>query len=471
MEERGKLSRRSFLQFSAAVAAGALVVACQPAKPPAAQATPTTAEKKVEVATTAPKPAGVTTEIVLWWGSGADLAKKLEDSTNTDAKWAKWLIDAFEARNAGVKVKCEDHGWDEPLRTGLLTAIAGGNVPEVTIGEAFVHEFATLGAFAPVDVDKDAFPWGCIAGSYMDGKIYGVPAFTSSFALEINKKVVADSGLDPTKIPASWDELLNNSKKIYDAGAQGKNWFGFTVYGPTPTRTYGAVLRAMPWINRTGGLLGDDAGTKAAFNDDRAVQAYELLRALFKFCDPGVSLSEHEEKVGGALWDNKSAYQMSAVWDCYSAKRLKADTLYAGAPICPSGCNRSNVVLGNLTFSPLAKAKNVALGAKWCEFLAEDESEWQIAKIRGSVLPTTKKILQDPTLPKQLGYQGLETEMTAHIEILLNEDLRPVPPFAKNPSKIWSLWSDVFGKILLGTDPIKPILDKMQSDVEALLKG
>ena len=465
MEELVKMSRRSFLRASAAVAVGVAIAACQPPK-----AEPT-AEKKVEVATTAPKQEAGSKEVVLWWGSGVDLAKKLEDKTNTDALWAKWLIDTFEAKNPEAKIKCEDHGWDEPLRTGLLTAIAGGNVPEVTIGEAFVHEFAVLGAFTEVAVNKDDFPWGCIAGSYMDGKVYGVPAFTSSFALEINKKVVADSGLDPSKVPATWDEILNNSKKIHEAGGKGKNWFGFTVYGPTPTRTYGAVLRAIPWINRTGGLLGDDAGTKAMFNDERAVQAYELLRALFQTTDPGVSLSEHEEKVGGALWDNKSAYQVSATWDCYSAKRLKADTLYAPAPLCPSGCKRSNVVLGNLTFSPLKKAKNVDLGAKWCAFLAEDESEWQIAKIRGSVMPTTKKVLQDPSLSKQKGYEGLEKEMAAHAEILLNEDLHPVPPFSKNPSKIWSLWSDVFGKILLGTDPIKGILDKMQNDVESLLKG
>jgi len=465
------VSRRRLLKLSAIFATGVLVAACAP-KPtptPAKKEEPTKGVEPTREAPTA-QPAKGTKEVVIWWGSGVDLEKKLEDPTNTDAKWAKWLIDHFEAKYPEAKIKCEDHGWDEPLRTGLLTAIAGGNPPDVTIGEAFVHEFATLGALAEVNVDKDAFPWGCIAGSYMDGKIYGVPAFTSSFALEINKKVVQDSGLDPTKVPATWDEILNNSHKIYEAGEKGAKWFGFTVYGPTPTRTYGAVLRAMPWINRTGGLLGDDAGTKATFNDERAIPAYELLRALFKTTDPGVSLSEHEEKVGGALWDNKSAYQVSATWDCYSAKRLGADTLYAPVPLCP-GCKRSNVVLGNLTFSPLKQGKNVDLGAKWCEFLAEEESQWQIAKIRGYVLPTLKKVLQDPNVAKQEGYKGLEVEMAAHVEILLNEDLHPVPPFKKNPSKIWTLWSDVFGKILMTEEPIKTLLDQMQAEVEKLLAG
>ncbi|MBM3187872.1 MAG: extracellular solute-binding protein [Chloroflexi bacterium] len=469
------VSRRTFLRMAALGSAGAALAACQPQV--VEKVVKETVVVKEEVTSVVEKivtqpPAPIERqEIVLWWGSGVDLDKKLaQDPANSDALWAKWLIETFEERYSDIKIKCEDHGWDEPLRTGLLTAIAGGNVPEVTIGEAFVHEFATLGAFAEVNVDPDEFPWGCIAGSYMDGKVYGVPAFTSSFALEMNRKVVADSGLDPDFIPQTWDEILDLSRKIFTAGEEGKKWFGFTVYGPTPTRTYGAVLRAMPWINRTGGLIGDDAGTQAMFNDSRAIPAYQLLRDLFKTTDPGVSLSEHEQKVGGALWDNKSAYQVSATWDCYSAKRLEADTVYAPVPLCIEGCKRSNVVLGNLTFSPLKAAKNVRMGAKWCEFLAEADSQWQIAKIRGYVMPTIKRVLESPSLVQQPGYQGLEKQMAAHAEILLNEDLHPVQPYKKNPSRIWSLWSDVFGDILLTDEPINVLLDNMQAEVEKLLK-
>jgi len=491
MSER--LPRRAFLRLAAASSAGALLAACQPQVVEKIVKETVEVEKVVketvevekvvekekvvketvvvEKIATAPAQATERQEIVLWWGSGFDIETKLEqDPNNTDALWARELLTIFEDRYTNVKVKCEDHGWDEPLRTGLLTAIAGGNVPEVTIGEAYVHEFATLGALAEINVDPDEFAWGCIAGAYLDGKVYGVPAFTSSFALEINRKVVGDSGLDPDYVPQTWDEILDQSMKIFKAGEEGKNWFGFTVYGPTPTRTYGAVLRALPWINRSGGLLGDDAGTKASFNDPKAIAAYQMLRDLFKTTDPGTSLSEHEEKVGGALWDNKSAYQVSATWDCYSARRLEADTVYAPVPLCIEGCTRSNVVLGNLTFSPLKAAKNVEMGAKWCEFLAEADTQWLIAKIRGSVMPTVKRVLESPSLVQQPGYAGLEKEMAVHAEILLNEELHPVPPFKKNPSRIWALWSDVFAKILLSDEPLQILLDGMQTEVEKLMK-
>jgi hypothetical protein len=45
-----------------------------------------------------------------------------------------------------------------------------------------------------------------------------------------------------------------------------------------------------------------------------------------------------------------------------------------------------------------------------------------------------------------------------------------VPPYSKNPDKVWIAWGDAFGKILQSSDPIQPILDRLQADVEKLIK-
>jgi hypothetical protein len=60
--------------------------------------------------------------------------------------------------------------------------------------------------------------------------------------------------------------------------------------------------------------------------------------------------------------------------------------------------------------------------------------------------------------------------MRTFADILLTEDVRPVPPYSKNADKIWIAWGDAFGKILQSSDPIKPILDQLQMDAEKLLK-
>ena len=465
MQTKTLVSRRNFLRLSAVAATGSLLAACAPA------GTQAPAGKQEEAPAVAPS---TETKEVVIWGLGVDLANKLAKNPKDQyALWEKWLVDNFEAQNPGAKIKGEDHGWDEPLRTGLLTAIAGGTAPEATIGEAFVHEFAALGAFnAVVDTKADDFVSGSVLGALIEGKLYGVPAFTSSFALEINRTLLEKSGLDKDAVPTSWNDLLEMSTQIFEAGEKGKNWFGFTVYGPTPVRTYGSALRAMPWVNRTGALMGPDDGSKATFNDPKAVAAYELLRALFKTTDPGTAMSEDEQKVGGAVWDNKSAFQVSAVWDGMSARDRKADTVFAKIPVCSdAACVAGNVVLGNLTLSPLKKAKNPDLGIKWCDFMGTEEAQKQIGAIRGGVLPPRKSVLQDPNLTKQAPYEGYAAATAVQQQVLLEEQTHPTPPFSKNASKIWNMWSDVFGKILLTDQSVKELLDEMQSQAEKFLAG
>ena len=68
-------------------------------------------------------------------------------------------------------------------------------------------------------------------------------------------------------------------------------------------------------------------------------------------------------------------------------------------------------------------------------------------------------------------YEGHNANIEVMRKILLTEDTHPTPPFSKNASKIWNMWSDVFGKILLSETPVKTLLDDMQSKAEGFLAG
>lgn len=446
------LSRREFLKISVVAAAG---VGLLPSVATAlAERAPARQDAK---------------EVVVWWGDPPEDALAI-NAEDTDALWRQWIEQTFEEQNPGAQIKWESHGWDEPLRTGLLTAIAGGNPPDAVIGEAFVHEFAALGAFSPVPVNPDDFVRGTILGALIDGELYGIPAFSSSFCFEVNRKVVADSGLDPDVAPTTWGELLTNAQAIYEAGGKGENWFGMTVWGPTPKRTYGAALRAFPWVNRTGALMGSDDGTQATFNDPRGVKAYDLLRELYRTCDPGIALGEDENKVGGALWANKTAYQISATWDAKTGSDLGCDSFYAPIPMCTDEeCLAANTTVGNLTLSPLANGPNPELGVAFCAFLATEEAQWQVAKIRGWVLPTLKKVLEDPTVTTYGPYEGYEEKIKVMVQVMLNEELHPTPPFACNASRIWNVWSDMIGRMFLTSAPTQELLDWMQGEAEKLM--
>ncbi|HEV8635125.1 MAG TPA: extracellular solute-binding protein [Chloroflexota bacterium] len=433
-------------------------------KPAAEAAKPTEAPKPTTApAAAAPAAAGTAGTVVVWAGSLA-----ATDMATPIGQWAKWVRDTFKEKNPKFEVKAESHGWDQELRTGLLTAIAGGVVPEVTTGEAFVHEFAALGAFVPVpDLTPKYFAYGPVAGSIYKGQLYGVPIFTSPFGLETNKRTAEKAGLDPTKPPKTWDELVANSEKAKQAG--GTNFVGFNLYGPAPNRIYGAVLRTIPWINQTGKPLGDDDGTQAFFNAPEHVAAYEFSRKLFKTADPGNTFSGDEGKLYGYLWQDKAVYQASATWNTYNALDAKAESVFHPLPRKDANVS-GNVVLGNEVYSPLAKAKNRDGAIALVKFMAEPETQRQVGKVLGQRLPTTAEVLKDPELEKLPAYTKVSAAMRTFADILLTEDVRPVPPYAKNADKIWIAWGDAFGKILQSSEPIKPILDQLQQDVEKLLK-
>ncbi|HEY3110939.1 MAG TPA: hypothetical protein VGL23_19435 [Chloroflexota bacterium] len=403
-------------------------------------------------------------QIVVWSGQIVS-----EDQNVPVGRWATWIRNTFVEKNPKYTLKVEDHGWDQPLRTGLLTAIAGGTVPEVTTGEAFVHEFAALGAFQAIpDLSEKTFAYGPIAGSLYKGQLYGVPIYTSPFALETNARVAKKAGLDPEKPPTTWDQLVENSTKAFEAG-KSQGFIGFNLYGPAPNRVYGTVLRTIPWLNQTGKPLGDDDGTQAFFNAPEHVAAYEFSRKLFKTADPGNTFSGDEGKLYAYLWQDKGVYQVSAIWNVANAKDQKAESIFHPLPRKDANVS-GNVVLGNAVFSPLAKAKNREGAIAFAKFMAETETQLQLGKLYGARLPTTQEALKNAELDKLPAYANLGTAVRTFADILLKEEVRPVPPYAKNPDKIWIAWGDAFGKILQGSEPVKPQLDQLQQDVEKLLR-
>lgn len=455
--------------LAAATQAPAQAAATSAAPAAAATTAPAAAPTTAAVAATAPGPAVKgATKLVVWAGSFSNIPSRLQaQSKDTGALFAKWVVDNFQQANPGVTIEAEDHGWSEALRTALLTAIAGGNVPEVTTGEAFVHEFARLGAFTTVTT-PEKFAQGVAIESTYQGKLYGVPVYTSPFALETNVRVAKKAGLDPNDPPKDWNKLVENSVLAAKAGAG--NYFGFNVYGAAPSLIYGTVLRAIPFVNQTGHPVGDDEGTKIMFNDKDAMPAYELARKLFKTADPGNSFSGDEGKIYSFLWQDKATYQVSATWNIFNALDKNAESVFHPLPT-PAPGKTGNVPLGTEIFSPLAKSKVKETAAQFCAFLGDKATQKQVGEILGNRLPTNLALLTDPNLAQSAAYKerGTQQAIQTFMDILANENVRPIPPWSKNADKIWGAWSDAYAKVLQTDQPIQGIMDAAQAQAEKLL--
>jgi multiple sugar transport system substrate-binding protein len=222
-----QLSRRRFLLLAASSSAGALLAACGASAPSGgtdqgAAAQPTAmpeAPAAGEPTPTAPPPAPSQDENVIdWWhGWGGQGAKALEEA-----------VVAFNAENRGFTVLRTQVSDITPK---LLTAIAGGTPPDVETGNIAYAEFYSREAFTPLDdliAGSKTFTRDSILDSSWNytgwgGKTYGVPSVESflRYALVGNADLISKAGLDPAKLPETWDEAFEWHKQMTEFDGAG----------------------------------------------------------------------------------------------------------------------------------------------------------------------------------------------------------------------------------------------------------
>src|SRR5215213_8955602 len=140
------MTRRKFLALSATTGISALLAACGGAAAPPANTAPTAAGAEAPTAAPAAEaptsnaPPALSTEanVIDWWnGWGGQGGKALDE-----------VVTSFNAENHGftvVRTTVQD------VTAKLLTAIAGGNPPDVETGNIAYAEFYSRDGFQPLD--------------------------------------------------------------------------------------------------------------------------------------------------------------------------------------------------------------------------------------------------------------------------------------------------------------------------------
>ena len=186
----------------------------------------------VSVAQTPPITNSGKREVVLW---GLSLGP---ETKGQDA-----VIREFERRNPDLKVKLLSMGEGRMDPQKLMTSIVGNVAPDVINQDRFtISDWASRGAFRSLDdliardvisdplcPKKDQYypaPWR--EASY-GGKVYAIPTSSDNRILYWNKKIFRDegdklraAGLDPTRAPRTWSELLAYSKVLTKFDSNGR---------------------------------------------------------------------------------------------------------------------------------------------------------------------------------------------------------------------------------------------------------
>ncbi|MBS1703568.1 MAG: extracellular solute-binding protein [Armatimonadetes bacterium] len=164
-------------------------------------------------------------------------------SLGPDTKGQDAAIRAFEEENPDLKVKLLSMGAGRMDPQKLMTSIVGNVAPDVINQDRFtISDWASRGAFRPLDdliardsktdplcpQEKQYYPATWQEASY-DGKVYAIPTGSDNRILYWNRKIFNEeadnlrkAGLDPTRAPRTWSELLAYSKVLTKFDKSGK---------------------------------------------------------------------------------------------------------------------------------------------------------------------------------------------------------------------------------------------------------
>jgi multiple sugar transport system substrate-binding protein len=380
--------------------------------------------------------------------------------------YGHYIVEQFQKDHPGVTVKLEVHGWDEELRQNLLTALMAGTGPDIVVGEAYFLQYASLGALLPIDEAvadvKSNMVEGTYAGAFHEGHIYGVSGMTGVFGFERNCDVVKAAGFDCDKPPTTWDELLAQAKTITEKGS-GKV-FGYTLQGPAGF-SIGAVFRAAVFLAQSGATLCKENCSKPFFNDPKALPVYEFLREIHKQTPPGLSFNPDEGQVYMQLFQGVSAYQVAGSWHPGWAKDSGCkDCRYSAIPI-PKGGQAASIVVGNVIYAGLKQTKNPDLVKAFLRMLVSDQAQDLVYSSMGR-LPSTRSALK-----KLIDNKDVDPAIKQFSDVLVNsKSLLILPQWKSEPQKIWTIWNDLYTKVLTTEEPIQGLMDEAQKQAETVIK-
>ncbi len=207
------------------------------------------------------------------------------------------MVADFEKANPTIKVRSIYAGSYSDTLTKVLTAIKGGDVPQISvILSTDMYTLIDEDAIVPIDsllkTDGDkkwlaGFYPGFMENSRTGGKTWGVPFQRSTIVMYWNKDAFKEAGLDPEKPPQTWDELVSFGQKLTKRDDKG-NVSQWGIQIPSSGFPYW-LFQALTTQNDV--RLMNEAGTKTNYDDPKVVEALQFwvdLSRKHKVHPPGI---------------------------------------------------------------------------------------------------------------------------------------------------------------------------------------
>ncbi|GAB6100330.1 ABC transporter substrate-binding protein [Halanaerocella petrolearia] len=260
-----------------------------------------------------------------WWIFGDDKEKNkdkvvkltfwhgMESGVNNKA--LKKKVKEFNQSHSDIQVKLQSYGAADNAESKVMTAVAGGNPPEMMwMGPHMTGQLAEAGALAPVEefiqndssFDKyDVYDSLWKVSSYQ-GKIYTVPFEANNLGVFYNKDYFKQAGIE--KMPNTWTEFIKVAKKVQE-NSDAK--YGFQI--PMGTGEW-TVWNWEAFLRQSGGEFLKNNGTEIAFDSSDGAEALQYWADLkYKYNVANFSQTGAGYKTGD-LESGRIAMQIIGPW-------------------------------------------------------------------------------------------------------------------------------------------------------------
>ncbi len=286
---RGQMSRRTFLERSAALGLGG-----------------TAALTLLDACGSSSSASG--TDLTYWnLFGGGDGARMIQ------------MENSFSKSNPHINLQSVTLVWGDPYYTKLAMAAAGGRPPDVAISHMTrVATYAAQGLLEPFDISElakhgiteDKFLPSIWQRAFHYGKLYTIPLDTHPFVMYYNVDICRKAGLldaNGNLKPIQGADALMNALK---AAKQASGEYGvvFEVQGVTPWRIFYTLY------SQLGGLVLSPDGKQLVLDDTKAEQVLAFMADLTitnKVAAPNIDYPGSIALFGGG----KSAFLWNGEWE------------------------------------------------------------------------------------------------------------------------------------------------------------
>ena len=300
------------------------------------------------------------------------------------------LITSYKSSHPGVEIEWVDVPGED-IATKLLSAIAGGDAPDVVNIDSnnlgpFADKLTDLSGYFDQAALADYQP-GLLDSLRLDGKLRAIPWYNGGAPVGVyNMDLMSKAGFDPAKPPATYDEVLRLAQTVHDkTGVSGTNVIPSYVSGVWNVPSYEGIP-----------MLTEDK-QRAAFNTPAAVSLLTKFKQAYdgKGIAPG-AVSADVRAFPQTLDNGKVAFLADAFPFVLTSLEKNSPNVYKKLAVtkAPATKDGKYLLLGQQTFAIPASSKNQAAAAEFVKFVTNGANQLAFCKLV-PIYPSTVSSTKD----------------------------------------------------------------------------